>query len=474
MKRLSVWLGFLVFATAFGGTSWVIAQNQTATLSPILSSNGVPFSIQIEQAGFSLPSGLQSFVVGTSGGKWLLLAGRINGLHGFSNTNNNFPPDTQNTMVFVVDPNLQTIATRSLTNQESGLTQAQIDLLSVTAAQSYQSKNTLYLSGGYGVDTSTSNFTTKAALTAIDVPGLIHWVINPTNGESAAQHLRQVFDPMFQITGGVMTESSPHHALLVFGQEFEGANITSDGTYSEQVRRFRIVDHGTNLSFVAQTLEPATPDPNYRRANLNVVPIIERGRKGFVAFSGVFTPTDGIWTVPVEISRTGIASMANPTNVATFKQGMNNWTCPTLELFSRKEGNSYTVLMGGISFGFFSSGVFETDAELPFINQVTAIKRDRLGVFSQYLMNAEYPVILSTGSNPGNQLLFGASATLIPVDGLPTYKNGVLKYDVLGNGPVVVGYIVGGIQSTLPNTNFNSDSAASPYIFKVTLSPTHP
>lgn len=166
--------------------------------------------------------------------------------------------------------------------------------------------------------------------------------------------------------------------------------------------------------------------------------------------------------------------MANPTNVATFKQGMNNWTCPTLELFSRKEGNSYTVLMGGISFGFFSSGVFETDAELPFINQVTAIKRDRLGVFSQYLMNAEYPVILSTGSNPGNQLLFGASATLIPVDGLPTYKNGVLKYDVLGNGPVVVGYIVGGIQSTLPNTNFNSDSAASPYIFKVTLSPTHP
>ena len=216
-----------------------------------------------------------------------------------------------------------------------------------------------------------------------------------------------------------MVEASRHHALLVFGQNFSNDNVFADGTYSEQIRRFRIIDNGTNLSVVAQKSLPETPDPNYRRRDLNVVPIIERGRQSFVAFSGVFTTNNGVWTVPVEISRKGITTMANPTNADTFAQGMNNYTCPTLELFSRKAGNSYTVLMGGISFGFFSSGVFLTDPELPFINQVTTIKRDRDGVFSQYLMNAEYPVILSTGSNPGNQLLFGASATFIPVDGLP-------------------------------------------------------
>jgi hypothetical protein len=55
---------------------------------------------------------------------------------------------------------------------------------------------------------------------------------------------------------------------------------------------------------------------------------------------------------------------------------------------------------------------------------------------------------------------------------LRTYKNGVLKYDTLGSDPIVVGYIIGGIQSTLPNTNFSTDTAASPYIFKVTLVPT--
>jgi hypothetical protein len=474
MKRLSVWLRYFIFGIAWGWTSLVVAQNQTDTLSPILSSNAVPFQIQIEQAPFSLPSGLQSYVLGTHGGKWLLLSGRINGLHGFNSGNNNFPPDTQNTTVFVVDPNLQTVTTRSLTNSGSGLTTNQIDLLSVTAAQSYQSGNTLYMSGGFGIDTSTSNFTTKAALTAIDVPGLMHWVTSPSTNETAAQHIRQIFDPIFQITGGVMTEARPHHALLVFGQDFEGADITADGTYSEQVRRFHIVDHGTNLSFVAQKAMPKTPDPNYRRANLNVVPIIERGRQNFVAFSGTFTPTDGIWTVPVEISRNGISKMANPAGATTFKQGMNNWICPTLELYSRKERNSYTVLMGGISFGFFASSAFQTDSELPFINQVTAIKCDRHGVFSQCLINSEYPVILSNGSNPGNQLLFGANATLIPADGLPAYRNGVLKYDALGSGPIVVGYIVGGIQSTVPNTNVSTDSAASPYIFTVTLVPAHP
>ena len=38
----------------------------------------------------------------------------------------------------------------------------------------------------------------------------------------------------------------------------------------------------------------------------------------------------------------------------------------------------------------------------------------------------------------------------------------------------MIGYIVGGIMSTLPNTNVRSDTAASPYIFKVTLTSTLP
>ena len=48
--------------------------------------------------------------------------------------------------------------------------------------------------------------------------------------------------------------------------------------------------------------------------------------------------------------------------------------------------------------------------------------------------------------------------------------NGVLNLDNIRQ-PTVIGHVVGGIMSTLPNTNDQTDSAASPYIFTVTLIP---
>src|SRR5262249_32471382 len=147
-----------VLATGVLGTvliSPALAQNQTPTVSPIAPATSLPFRVSIDLAGFSLPSGVHSYVMGNMGSKWLILAGRTNGMHGFSNDKNNSPPSQQNTTVFVVDFVQQTVATRSLTDPASGLTQAQIDTLSVTSAQSYQSGSTLYVAGGYGVDTAT-------------------------------------------------------------------------------------------------------------------------------------------------------------------------------------------------------------------------------------------------------------------------------------------------------------------------------
>jgi hypothetical protein len=477
MKKSSHWLGAVVFATVTGCSSWAVAQNQTATLNQVAPGNvfpfSVPFSVQIQTA-FVMPSGLQSFVLGTYQGQWLLLSGRINGLHGFGNSNN-FPPDTQNTAVVVVNPAKHTVTTRLLTDAESGLTQAQIDLLTVTGAQFFQSGTTLYMCGGYGFDTATNNFTTKAALTAIDVPGLIQWVTKPRPGNTAAENISSVSNPIFQESGGVMVEESPGHALLVFGEDFEGAiTVSSTGTYSGQVRRFIIQGSGSRLRVTPQTASPVSPNTDFDRTDLNVVPSIEHNQQGFTALSGVFTPGFGVWTVPVNINSVGVPTEANPNLVATFKQGMNNFACPTLQLYSSKKDTFYSMQMGGISYGFFQNNTFETDAELPFINQVTTIRCDSNGMYSQFLMAGQYPVTLSTGSNPGNPLLFGAGATFIPAAGLRTYSNGVLRLDNLGTKPVLAGYIVGGIQSTLPNTNTESDTSASPYVFSVTLVPYAP
>lgn len=451
--------------------------NQTDELSPIIPPDSLPYKISIELADFQLPSdniesfGLQSYVSAIYKGKWLLLAGRTNGLHGFSPGNNNFPPQQQNTVVYVVDPQKKTVQFKSLTDSSSHLSQAQIDTLSVTSAQSYQVNDTLYVIGGYGVDTSTGQFSTKSTLTAIDVPGLIHWV-EKSKG-TAARNIRQISHPLLQVTGGDLFQSDSHQPfLLIFGQNFSGFYTdSSNGAYTEQVRPFKIIDNGHKLAIVPE--KQHTPNPNYRRRDLNVVSTIQKGatsyQPGFVALSGVFTEAEGVWTVPVLIQPDGSSFMANPANPQTFKQGMNNYACPHAGLFSKETNTMYILLFGGISYLSVQNGEFVPDSEIPFINSVTTVSIDSHGNFQQYLMEDEYPVILSQFANPGNPLLFGAAARFFPADNLPTFSNGVFSLEPLGSSPILLGYIVGGIQSSLANTNTQADSAASPYIFSVKL-----
>jgi hypothetical protein len=449
--------------------------NQTAVMSPVRSGQDLPFQIQIEQAGFSLPNGVHSGATAISNGQWLFIAGRTNGLPEVGHSTA-FPLQQQNSIVYVVNQSTQEVFFRPLNDPSSGLSQTLIDILSVASPQYYQFENTLYMTGGYGLDSSTGQYSTKETLTAINVSGLMHWVTTPSQGESAAQYIRHTTHPIFQVTGGYMVKIGNQPTLLIFGQNFSGSyQDSSNSGYTEQVRRFRINDDGTNLSVDVLKAKPEIPNPNFRRRDLNVVPIMRSiyGRliPGLVAFSGVFTANNGVWTVPVEIAENGSLSMSNPFHKDTFKQSMNNYACAHLGMFSQVQKETYTLLFGGTSFGYFANGEFQSDSELPFINQVTAIKLGKDGDYTQYLMNGSYPTILSTQSNAGNPLLFGAGAYFMPSSDLPSYDNGILKLDELGAAPVCLGYIVGGIASSKPNANGILDSTASQYIFKVTLLP---
>lgn len=470
-KRLAILFSILCVSGYCG-------PNQTDLLSPLQSPDSLPFQITISLADFQLPSdnqngvGLQSFIYGIHKNKWLLLAGRTNGLHGFGNGNNNFPPAFQNATVYVVDSHKKTVVSRSLSDPSSGLSQALIDTLSVTAPQYNQAdSNTLYLVGGYGVDSSTGQFSTKSTLTAIDIPGLIGWAEG--SKKSAKKYIRQISHPLLQVTGGFLTQTSSHQPfLLVFGQNFAGFySDSSNGAYTQQVRPFKILDNGTSLYVKPE--KQFDQNPNYRRRDLSVVPIMQKSGNSYnpavVALSGVFTLDGGVWTVPVVINGDGTSLMSDPSDPNTFKQGMNNYDCARTVLFSKSKNETYILLFGGISYLSESGGVITPDSEIPFINNVTTVKIDSEGNFGQYLMENQYPALFSTFSNPGNQLLFGAEARFITAQKLPMFANGVFSFDELGSSPILLGYIVGGIQSTLPNTNVPSDSAASPYIFSVYL-----
>ena len=238
MKYVYKILTFLfVYLTFSIGT--VSADNQTAQLSPITPPNSLPFRIVMETANFKLPVGIHSGVVGVYQGLWIFIAGRLNGLHGFNG--DPFPPDEQNTSIYVVNPTTGVVTSRSLTDPSSGLSQQQIDTLSVTSPQGHQEENTLYMTGGYGIDTTTNTLGTKPVLTAINLPGIVQWVTQPGNNNySVAKNIRQIYNSIFQISGGRMFKIG-NVTQLVFGQNFTGVYTDgSNGDYSEQVRQFQI------------------------------------------------------------------------------------------------------------------------------------------------------------------------------------------------------------------------------------------
>ncbi len=466
----------------------IFSDNQTSDLSPIFDPAPLPFTVEIELVAnnegnpFLLDQGLQSYVVGLYKHYYVLLTGRKNGLHGFNFNDNpaNFPPSEQNPNVYVVDIKNKQVIYRSLANPGSGLSQDQIDSLSVTDAQFYQLGDILYITGGYGFKQSINDYTTFDTLTAIQLPQLIDWVAYGSL-DLPPLAIRQISDPIFKVAGGEMYQLEEHGPFyLVFGQDFEGAYFSgsSTQTYTQQVRRFEIIDDLANLQI--RKLLSSNPDPSFRRRDLNIIPTVKKFGKakkeyGIIALSGVFTETDGVWTVPVLISSNGLPSMEDPNDPLTFKQGFNNYFCPIIPLYSKNTNDYYLISMGGLSYQFFENGALHQDTEIPFNNQVTTIKWANDGSFTQYLMNATYPYLVSTQSHPGKQLLFGTGAYFVPAPNLNKYLyiTEIFKLDKIKE-KMLLGYIFGGIQSTLPNTETMSDSAASPYIFRVTLTPRQP
>jgi hypothetical protein len=334
--------------------------------------------------------------------------------------------------------------------------------------------NTLYVVGGYGPDLQTGDFNTKSTLTAIDVPKLIHWVEGSSKKLSAKQCIRQIEDPIFQVTGGQLHQTSSHDPfLLIFGQNFNGFYTDgSNGIYTQQVRTFNLIDDGRTLAVFGQHY--GSQNPNYRRRDLNVVPIMhikdKHYEQSFLALSGVFTLNSGIWTVPVAIDSTGSSFMPDPSKSSTLKQGMNNYSSAHMGLFSEKANVMHTVLLGGIGYETFADDTFTFDSEIPFTNNCVDIRISKHGNMTQHLLPTSFPTILSTKVNPGNLLLFGATARFIKTQGVSAYSNGVIALDKIKK-KTLVGYVVGGIQSTLPNTNDQADSSASTYIFEVFVSP---
>jgi hypothetical protein len=514
MKKL---LACLLLLTAAGcvtppPTNQANSNAPSATPSAGGAAADVPYSLALE--GFAVEGfpGLHSAVVAGPPEKLVVFGGRRNGLHAFPEgreaaKNPAFPKTEANDTVYVLD-----LQSRKL------LGSAQVNSLPAKVANQFKATNTqyelldgwLYVVGGYGPDARTGALSTLAYVTAVNFDALAAAVVNktPLDAAFASANVAQFDHPALAITGGELDllpdASGATSFVLAFGQQYDGEYTPGGGlvnqNYSNGVRVFRFEFAGgggkpTKLNFVAAVPDPAAgqidPESPYHRRDFTMKPSLDAsGKRRLAAYGGVFKGgrMEG-FVNPVFISAGDPAVVLTPN--ATTVQLLSQYDTAAVQLFDSRagQGTVYTTFFGGISQYYWddASKSLKRDAldlskgidGLPFINSVSTLKTPTgTDAGSQYLHAGQtFPpagAVPSCASSAGAVAApyGGTEAKFVIASGVPQATPGVLQLSAV-TAPTVVGYIVGGIASTVPYS-FNGATCASATFYRVTLNPAQP
>lgn len=418
----------------------------------IYAQTPVPFQVSLEEITISGMPGVQSFVHAQDNGKWLILGGRTDGLHqrqpfaSFASADNN-------TMVHVVDPSASQVWSASL----SSLPTAMYEQLQSTNMEFEQRDSMLYIIGGYGYSTTAGDHITHDELTAVEVPGLINAIIN---GSSITPYFRQISHPAMQVTGGYLGQLGQKF-YLAGGQEFTGRynpHGPNHGpgfiqNYTNAIRIFDIADNGQTLTIQNYTEWKDTANLHRRDYNM-ACQVFPDGSKGFTMFSGVFQYSGDIpWLNTVDFNDTGYSVKSG------FNQYLNQYHTAHMPVYDASGNAMHTIFFGGMSrYTLDASGNLVDDINVPFVKTISQVSRYNDGSMQEFKI----------GEMPG---LLGSGAEFIPVSAPSVVDdNGIVHLDPMSNQKTLVGYVIGGIESTAANiffTNTGTQSDATTRIFKV-------
>jgi hypothetical protein len=420
-------------------------------ISNFTYSQTASFEVLIQPVNISGLGGIQSYAFGQDNGKWLIIGGRLDGLHQrqpFAA----FDVAGHNNQLIVVDPVSEQKWSAPLTSLPTAIQEQ----LSSTNMEFYQEGDYLYCLGGYGYSPTAADHTTYSNLTAIKVSDVINAVINNTNFTS---YFRQITDPKFQVTGGQLKKINNTFYLLG-GQKFIGRYNPmgpNNGQgfiqeYTNAIKKFNLSDNGSTITIIH--LNSFVDTVNLHRRDYNAESqILPNGDQGITMFSGVFQHTANL---PFLNSVTVDSSTYTVNN--TFQQYYNHYHCSTIPIYSEVENEMHTVFFGGIAQFYDNLGTLVQDNNVPFVNTIARVTRDSSGNMAEYKLPIEMPALL------------GAGAEFIPNLTFPHYANEVFKLDSVTTDSTLIGYIYGGISSTQPNiffTNTGTQSSASSQLFKV-------
>lgn len=417
------------------------------------SFSQIPFDISLEDVQIENLEGVQSYAFGEADGKWLIVGGRLDGLHRrqpFAA----FDVPGHNTDLIVIDP----VNKKHWKAPLSVLTTRMAEQLSSTNMEFIQLGKMLYCMGGYGYSATDGDHITYPHVTAIDVPATIDAIVN---NKSYAAYFRQITDTKLQITGGRLRKADGK-LLLLGGQTFTGRYNPMgpdhgpgfEQEYSNSVKIFTI-DDKYGSSFSIKHHKEYVDSINLHRRDYNAEPqIMPDGSQSVIMFSGVFrSDVDLPYLDAVTVDTSSYSVESN------FEQYYNHYHCAVIPTYSESTNSMYTIFFGGIAQYYIEMGNRVKDDDVPFVQTIAVVKRDAKGNMSEIVLPVEMPSLL------------GASAEFIPSD-IDRFSNEVIKYDDLNGDSVLLGYIYGGIESSGRNiffSNTGSQSVATTKVFKVWL-----
>lgn len=414
------------------------------------------FTVLIEPLSITNAPSVHSFSWGkASDGKWVIIGGRIDGLHR-RQPFVAFLENDNNKSVYIIDP----VGNQTWSASLSVLQASIFEQLQSTNQEFYQKGNTLYIVGGYGFSATQNDHVTYDKLTAIDVDGLVNAVIN---GNSISPYFRQITDSNLAVTGGQLGLLNDVF-YLCGGQYFEGRYNPmgpNNGpgfiqNYTEEIRTFEILDDGINLSIANYSAQNDTDNLHRRDYNM-AAQFFPDGSQGFTMFSGVFQHNvDLPWLNTIDITSSGY-SVNN-----TFNQYLSQYHSAKIPLYDASNNTMHTLFFGGMSqYKLDANDNLIQDDNVPFVKTISKVTRFSDGSMVESSLGIEMSTLLGSG------------AEFIPVDDTNIYlTKEIVNVNNLQEGTTLIGYIFGGIESTQENIffiNTGNESSASNLAFKVSI-----
>jgi hypothetical protein len=424
-----------------------------AAIQPVLLGQ-TAFSYDLELKPVTIPDlpGLHSYAHAQHEGQYLIVGGRLDGLHA-RQPFRSFPANQNNTDIYVVTPKTKTVSKVSILNSSPNIAEQ----LQSTNMNYYQDEEILYIVGGYGYSEQEGDHITFPFLAAIQVPQIIEAI---EQNRDIAPYIQQIEHQQMAVTGGHLGKLEDTF-YLIGGHRFDGRynpmNMPSFvQEYTDAIRRFEMEwsPEQLQLNVINEVKDPI----HLHRRDYNLLNrLLPDGERAFVISSGVFQrQVDLPFLYPVEIYSDDYFPRTD------FNQYLSNYHSANVALYDSATQHMEYLFFGGMAQYYYEDGVMVEDDQVPFVNTISRISLSPQGDFTEYVLDQKMPG------------LEGASSEFLINSDLSESPSNILTFNSQGSDTLDLGYIYGGIYSRSRNPfmqNNTESTEARDVMYHVRLIP---